>query len=103
MTDGMMMGFAANTPHPHHYTTGFFPNRRLVEADIWLKLKIYLRTRGIESCSTEIGRTLRHLTAGTVKKISLELGGKSPVVVFEDADLDSAVEGVVDAIWFTQG
>ncbi len=53
--------------------------------------------------STEIGRTLRHLTAGSGKKISLELGGKSPVVVFEDADLDAAVEGVVDAIWFNQG
>jgi aldehyde dehydrogenase (NAD+) len=57
----------------------------------------------IESRSTEIGRTLRQLTAGTGKKISLELGGKSPVVVFEDADLDAAVEGVVDAIWFNQG
>lgn len=53
--------------------------------------------------STEIGRTLRQLTAGTGKKISLELGGKSPVVVFDDADLDAAVEGVVDAIWFNQG
>jgi len=53
--------------------------------------------------STEIGRTLRHLTAGSGKKLSLELGGKSPVVVFEDADLDAAVEGVVDAIWFNQG
>ena len=53
--------------------------------------------------STEIGRTLRHLTAGSGKKLSLELGGKSPVVVFDDADLDAAVEGVVDAIWFNQG
>jgi aldehyde dehydrogenase (NAD+) len=53
--------------------------------------------------STEIGRTLRQLTAGSGKKISLELGGKSPVVVFDDADLDAAVEGVVDAIWFNQG
>jgi len=53
--------------------------------------------------STEIGRVLRQLTAGSGKKISLELGGKSPVVVFEDADLDAAVEGVVDAIWFNQG
>ena len=33
----------------------------------------------------------------------MELGGKSPFIVFEDADLDSAVEGVVDAIWFNQG
>ncbi len=53
--------------------------------------------------STDVGRTLRRQTAGSGKKISLELGGKSPVVVFEDADLDAAVEGVVDAIWFNQG
>ena len=43
------------------------------------------------------------MTAGTGKKISLELGGKSPVVVFDTADLDSAVEGIVMAIWFNQG
>ena len=53
--------------------------------------------------STEVGRAIRQATAGTGKKLSLELGGKSPFVVFEDADLDSAVEGVVDAIWFNQG
>ncbi|KAK7074451.1 hypothetical protein SK128_023965, partial [Halocaridina rubra] len=53
--------------------------------------------------STEIGQLLRQATAGTGKKLSLELGGKSPVVVFDSADLDSAVEGVVDAIWFNQG
>jgi aldehyde dehydrogenase (NAD+) len=53
--------------------------------------------------STEVGRILRRQTAGTGKKISLELGGKSPYLVFEDADIDSAVEGVVDAIWFNQG
>ena len=53
--------------------------------------------------STEVGRAIRKATAGTGKKLSLELGGKSPFVVFEDADLDSAVEGVVDAIWFNQG
>ncbi|MBU2610110.1 MAG: aldehyde dehydrogenase family protein, partial [Chloroflexi bacterium] len=53
--------------------------------------------------STDVGRTLRHQTAGSGKKLSLELGGKSPVVVFEDADLDAAIEGVVDAIWFNQG
>lgn len=49
--------------------------------------------------STEIGQLLRRLTAGTGKKISLELGGKSPIIVFDSADLDSTVEGVVDAIW----
>ncbi len=53
--------------------------------------------------STEVGRILRKRTAGTGKKLSLELGGKSAFVVFEDADLDGAVEGVVDAIWFNQG
>ncbi len=53
--------------------------------------------------STEVGRIIRRATAGTGKKISLELGGKSPFIVFEDADIDSAVEGVVDAIWFNQG
>ncbi|MDH5475965.1 MAG: aldehyde dehydrogenase family protein, partial [Cyclobacteriaceae bacterium] len=53
--------------------------------------------------STEVGRIIRKATAGTGKKLSLELGGKSPFIVFEDADLDSAVEGVVDAIWFNQG
>jgi aldehyde dehydrogenase (NAD+) len=53
--------------------------------------------------STEVGRIIRVATAGTGKKLSLELGGKSPFVVFEDADLDSVVEGVVDAIWFNQG
>ncbi len=53
--------------------------------------------------STEVGRILRTVTAGTGKKLSLELGGKSPFVVFEDADIDSAIEGLVDAIWFNQG
>ncbi|ELT96808.1 hypothetical protein CAPTEDRAFT_177352 [Capitella teleta] len=53
--------------------------------------------------STQIGQVLRRATAGTGKKLSLELGGKSPVIVFESADLDTAVEGVVDAIWFNQG
>jgi aldehyde dehydrogenase (NAD+) len=53
--------------------------------------------------STDVGRIIRRATAGTPKKLSLELGGKSPFIVFDDADLDSAVEGVVDAIWFNQG
>ncbi|MEE6482821.1 hypothetical protein FKM82_013355 [Ascaphus truei] len=53
--------------------------------------------------STEVGRLLRKATAGTGKKMSLELGGKSPFIVFDSADLDSAVEGVVDAIWYNQG
>ena len=53
--------------------------------------------------STEVGRVIRRATAKSNKKISLELGGKSPFIVFDDADLDSAVEGLVDAIWFNQG
>ena len=53
--------------------------------------------------STEVGRLIRRATAGTGKKLSLELGGKSPFIVFDDADLDSAVEGVVDGILFNQG
>lgn len=53
--------------------------------------------------STEVGRLIRQATAGTGKKLSLELGGKSPFIVYEDADLDAAVEGVVDAVWFNQG
>ena len=53
--------------------------------------------------STEVGRRIREATAGTGKALTLELGGKSPYIVFDDADLDSAVEGLVDAIWFNQG
>src|ERR1700685_752182 len=53
--------------------------------------------------STEIGRAIRLATAQSHKKLSLELGGKSPFIIFEDADLDSAVEGLVDGIWFNQG
>lgn len=53
--------------------------------------------------STEVGKIIRKATAGSGKKLSLELGGKSPFIVFEDADLDSVVEGIVDAIWFNQG
>ncbi|GCA49980.1 aldehyde dehydrogenase B [Sinorhizobium sp. KGO-5] len=53
--------------------------------------------------STEVGRLIREKTAGTGKSLTLELGGKSPFIVFEDADIDGAVEGVVDAVWFNQG
>ncbi len=53
--------------------------------------------------STDIGRLIRETTAGSGKGLTLELGGKSPFIVFDDADLDSAVEGLVDAIWFNQG
>jgi len=53
--------------------------------------------------STEVGRAIRRATASSHKRLSLELGGKSPFIVFEDADLDGAVEGLVDGIWFNQG
>ena len=53
--------------------------------------------------STEVGRAIRSATAPSHKRLSLELGGKSPFIIFEDADLDSAVEGLVDGIWFNQG
>ncbi len=53
--------------------------------------------------STDVGRLIRVATAGSGKRLSLELGGKSPFMVYDDADLDSVVEGVVDAIWFNQG
>jgi len=53
--------------------------------------------------STEVSRLIRAKTAGTGKTLTLELGGKSPFIVFDDADLDGAVEGVVDGIWLNQG
>jgi aldehyde dehydrogenase (NAD+) len=53
--------------------------------------------------STEVGRAIRKATAQSHKRLSLELGGKSPFIIFEDADLDSAVEGLVDGIWLNQG
>ena len=53
--------------------------------------------------STTVGNKIRQATAGTGKALTLELGGKSPYIVFDDADIDSAIEGLVDAIWFNQG
>ena len=53
--------------------------------------------------STSVGKRIREATAGQGKALTLELGGKSPYIVFDDADIDSAVEGLVDAIWFNQG
>ncbi len=53
--------------------------------------------------STAVGRVIRRATAGSGIKLTLELGGKSPFVVFDDADLDGAIEGLVDAIFFNQG
>ncbi|WP_374654580.1 aldehyde dehydrogenase family protein [Dongia sp.] len=53
--------------------------------------------------SSEVGKLIREKTAGSGQSLTLELGGKSPFIVFDDADIDGAVEGVVDAIWFNQG
>ncbi len=53
--------------------------------------------------STEVGRRIRKATAGKDKKVTFELGGKSPFIIFDDADIDSAIEGLVDAIWLNQG
>jgi len=53
--------------------------------------------------STAVGRRIREQTAGMGKSLTLELGGKSPYIVFDDADIDSAIEGLVDAIWFNHG
>ncbi len=53
--------------------------------------------------STDVGKLIRRSVAGTGKKLTLELGGKGPYIVFEDADIDGAIEGLVDAIWFNQG
>ena len=63
-----------------------------------------MRERSVSVCVwLQVGQKLRRAIAGTGKKISLELGGKSPFIVFDSADLDSSVEGVVDAIFFNQG
>lgn len=53
--------------------------------------------------STEVGRALMQRAANTIKKISLELGGKSPNVVFADADLDAAAKGALNAIFYGKG
>ena len=53
--------------------------------------------------STEVGRALVRASAGNLKKVSLELGGKSPNIVFADADLEAALKGVFMGIFFCQG
>jgi aldehyde dehydrogenase (NAD+) len=53
--------------------------------------------------STEVGKAIRRQVAGTKKRLTLELGGKAANIVFEDAPLDQAVEGVVNGIFFNQG
>ena len=53
--------------------------------------------------STEVGKLIVHAAAGNLKKVSLELGGKSPNIVFQDAEIDSAIPGAASAIFFNQG
>ncbi|MFG1808965.1 aldehyde dehydrogenase family protein [Streptomyces sp. NPDC049040] len=53
--------------------------------------------------STEVGRAIARTVAGTRKKVTLELGGKAANIVFDDAPIDQAVEGIVDGIFFNQG
>ncbi len=53
--------------------------------------------------STEVGRIIRRALAGSGKKLTLELGGKAANIIFEDAALDQAVEGIIDGIYFNQG
>ncbi|MDP9161431.1 MAG: aldehyde dehydrogenase family protein [Acidobacteriota bacterium] len=53
--------------------------------------------------STEVGKLILHAAAGNLKKVSLELGGKSPNVIFADVDLEAAIAGSASAIFFNQG
>lgn len=53
--------------------------------------------------STEVGKIIQRATAGTNKKLTLELGGKAANIIFEDAPIDQAVEGVINGIFFNQG
>jgi phenylacetaldehyde dehydrogenase len=53
--------------------------------------------------STEVGKSIVQAAAGNLKRVSLELGGKSPAIVFPDADLDRAIAGTADAIFYNQG
>jgi acyl-CoA reductase-like NAD-dependent aldehyde dehydrogenase len=53
--------------------------------------------------STEVGKKIQKAVAGTRKRLTLELGGKAANVIFEDADIDQAIEGIVNGIYFNQG
>ncbi len=53
--------------------------------------------------STEVGKIIQKAIAGTNKKATLELGGKAPNIIFDDAPIDQAVEGIVNGIFFNQG
>ena len=53
--------------------------------------------------STEVGKLIVHAATGNLKKVSLELGGKSPNIVFQDAEMETAIPGAANAIFFNQG
>ncbi len=53
--------------------------------------------------STDVGKLIQRATAGTNKRLTLELGGKAANIIFEDAPLDQAVEGIINGIFFNQG
>src|SRR5207253_6730237 len=53
--------------------------------------------------STEVGKRIQRAVAGTKKKLTLELGGKAPNIIFDDAPLDQAIEGIINGIYFNQG
>ncbi|MBI2967481.1 MAG: aldehyde dehydrogenase family protein [Bacteroidetes bacterium] len=53
--------------------------------------------------STDVGKIIQKATAGTNKKVTLELGGKAANIIFDDAPIDQAVEGIVNGIYFNQG
>src|SRR5881275_1889220 len=53
--------------------------------------------------STDVGKRILHAAAGTKKKLTLELGGKAANIIFEDAPIDQAVEGIISGIYFNQG
>jgi aldehyde dehydrogenase (NAD+) len=53
--------------------------------------------------STEVGKAIARVIAGTEKRVTLELGGKAANIVFDDAPIDQAIEGIVDGIFFNQG
>ena len=64
-------------------------------------VRVYVHVCECVSClflTFQVGQLLRKATAGTGVKLSLELGGMSPFIVYDSADLESAVEGIVDAI-----
>lgn len=58
---------------------------------------------GMVECGKGTGKSILEASARTLKKVTMELGGKSPLIVFDDADIDNAVAGVLAANFFSQG